>query len=169
LSKALSYVGTIVGTLANIEKEFQENYDGVNQRDRETQDLLHEIELTKFDVVKGYKLLKKVQVCRQERRKMKDENFQMAILKELIDKNPNIKTLFSQAHSKIQKSLNELEVRVYNPRIREDLTFADAIPLDTKEKLAQIVKDKKEKKEEMSKAKQLNESTANWKTQIKGR
>lgn len=61
----------------NVLNEFEDSKDQLVQElstcDLKEQDILHYIELEKFNCVDGYKLAKKLKEIRQERRKIKDK------------------------------------------------------------------------------------------------
>lgn len=81
-----------------------------------TQDILHEIELSTFNVVKGYHLAKKLKEVRLQRRIIKNE---CELLQPLIDFLNGTKA----NADKLQKSLLKREFsqskRKYSPRIME--------------------------------------------------
>lgn len=73
MSIAKEYASTIIKILQDIKKTYEYNTKIIEEKEKETQDLLHEIELGTFDSRRGGKLAKELKKIRQERRKALDE------------------------------------------------------------------------------------------------
>jgi len=97
----------------------------LKQCDMETQDLLHEIELTKFEVQRGYKLCKKLQEVRQRRRKLKEKLEIFGALKDFLDSNKQLKISLFKTLTSMEKSEEHQLQRQYYPRVRDDLTLSE--------------------------------------------
>jgi hypothetical protein len=124
---AKEYVITITKILQDIGKTYEYNYDLVNQKDKETQDLLHELELGKLDYKRGNKLAKQLKRVRQERRQAMDENSTLKILYDYFKDKPLLKDT-QKLHQAIVKEEDKLKSRTYQPRVREDMTITDKKP-----------------------------------------
>ena len=123
MSKAEQYVNTLIDILSDIKQTYEFNYENVNDLDKETQDLEHEIELSNFDSKKGYKLVKEFKRVRQERRKLCDENLTLKFLYDYFAKYPNMVTDLQKSRGEIKRKTEELSNRFYTPKIRTDLTI----------------------------------------------
>ncbi len=125
MCKSLEFATTLIDTITNIKETYEFNFKNVNDLDRETQDLEHEIELSEFDVYKGYELAKEFQRVRQERRRLNDENSTLKFLQDYFE-SPNFKKMVSELQKirgNIKKEQEKLDNRLYTPRIRNDLTI----------------------------------------------
>lgn len=120
---AKEHVSVIIKTLADIKKTYEYNSSFIEEKEKETQDLLHEIELGKFDYKRGNKLARALKSVRQERRKAMDENAGLKLLYDYFEEKPIIKDL-QRLQQDIAKEINKLSNRTYSPRVRDDLTIA---------------------------------------------
>ena len=112
-------------TLSTVEGEWGTWVDELNIIEQETQDLLHEIELTRFDVQRGYRLCRALQETRQRRRKLKDKMEILRTLKEFTDNNKQLKINLYKALNVMQRTEDHQGQRMYTPRIRTDITLAE--------------------------------------------
>src|SRR5690242_8603446 len=60
--------------ISNVKGQCDFNAEQVRRCENETQDLLHEIELTSFSAAKGYNMVRELKKVRQDRRYYKDQN-----------------------------------------------------------------------------------------------
>ena len=98
------------------------------------EDLLHIIENKKFNVVQGYKLSKKLQETRNERRDYKIELETMINLKKtFVDKNINyLKNTYDSIKRQDEELLSLRDNRVYKPRVLESMELKIVVPLKRK-------------------------------------
>jgi len=98
------------------------------------EDLLHIIENKKFNVVQGYKLSKKLQETRNERRDYKIELETMINLKKtFVDKNINyLKNTYDSIKRQDEELLSLRDNRVYKPRVLESMELRVIVPLNRK-------------------------------------
>lgn len=94
----------------------------VSNADKETLDLLHEIELEKFNVVEGYHLAKRLQDIRKVRRQYKDNLRLIAMIDEL--------GLTSITNGRLHESLLSFQTREYHPRVKQSM-FDEREPTQT--------------------------------------
>lgn len=120
---AKDHVSAIIKILADIRKTYEFNSGFIEEKEKETQDLLHEIELGKFDYKRGNKLARALKSVRQERRKALDENAGLKLLYDYFEGKPIVKDL-QRLQQDIAKEINRLSNRVYSPKVRDDLTIA---------------------------------------------
>ncbi|MCM1564909.1 MAG: hypothetical protein NC238_02935 [Dehalobacter sp.] len=104
-----------------IEKEWPDWWDDVKKSEGEIQDLLHEIEFTKFDACHGYQLSKQIKAVRQHRRKMKEQIEALRPLKEYVDNNKQLKITLYKVLSAMEKTVQNQGSRIYTPRVRTDM------------------------------------------------
>lgn len=126
-SKAITYAETLVKLIKDIKTTYEYNESLIEQYEKETQDLLHEIELGNFAYKRGNYLAKEIRNVRQKRRKALDENASMKYLYEYFD-GKTIANDLQRALGNIRKEESRLENRVYYPRVRSDLTIATKDP-----------------------------------------
>jgi len=101
--------------------DYNYNYENVNKKDKETQDLLHQLELGKYkDRDKSATKLAKV---RKERRIFKDIVENTEPINKYIEENKKIINGLTQLLGQVRKAEKSHEGRIYIPKIREDLTI----------------------------------------------
>jgi hypothetical protein len=124
---AISATKGFLEILNIVEQDWGSWIIGIQLCDKGTLDLLHEIELIKFDIQHGYKLCKQLQEVRLRRRKLKDTVELLRSIKDFLDCNKQLKinlykTLVSMEH--VEENHGQ---RVYTPRVRTDITLAEKL------------------------------------------
>jgi hypothetical protein len=142
-------VTTILGNFEQVVSKYESNFVEIGRLDNETQDLLHEIELSPAkDMYKGYKLYRELKIARERRRQLKDENLQ---LEEMYGycKNPNnVCDTLNKMRDKAKAKMEHQAARRYVAKVRTDLSISQVIkPVATGEiagtKLHKMIKDYK--------------------------
>lgn len=113
--------GDLIWLLRNAQKQFDGNCESIGTTDRETQDILHKIELDNFNASSGFMLAKKLQNIRCERRNLKDENFILNHLLVFISKNKNLMQDLQKTISSIIEAEKFQKERQYYPRSNLEL------------------------------------------------
>ena len=124
-------IKTILESFENLKYEM----DSVNQKIRdihsEQDDLLHELELTKFNACEGYQLSKELQILRHKRRHYKDQEEQMDMIRGIINKYKwiinDLKPLVKLLEEKEDHQIH----RQYTPKIRTNLKLVKLKELQT--------------------------------------
>lgn len=111
--------------LNTVESDWGSWVEDLNMVEQEIQDLLHEIELTRFDIQRGYKLSKALQEARQRRRTLKEKMEILRTLKEFTDSNKQLKISLYKALNAMQRTEDHQGQRMYTPRVRTDITLAE--------------------------------------------
>lgn len=107
--------------IQNLPKEIEYLEKELIKCDNERQDLLHYVELGKFNAYEGYKIAKDLQLVSRKRRKIKDElDVMQTAWSKLNGKLGNLNIL-NEAIGDVRKTLKQKENRYYKPRIRIDL------------------------------------------------
>ncbi|MFU0790679.1 MAG: hypothetical protein ACFWT6_12070 [Virgibacillus proomii] len=112
---------TIRDSVRDIPKQYKYNCERIKQLENEQTDLLHLLELTKFNARDGYKISKRIQELRQERRKLKDENSQLKHLEPILSKWMNNLPKLDDSIGSIRKEKAYTANRKYHCRVRKDL------------------------------------------------
>lgn len=113
--------------LNTIEKDWGTWADDLKTCEQETQDLLHEIELTKFDACRGYYLCKQLQEVRQRRRQIKETIEVNSHLRDFIDCNKQLKISLYKVLTSMERTSENQSQRMYTPRVRMDLSLAEGL------------------------------------------
>lgn len=100
---------------------YDSNYKRIGELDLLQEDLLHEIEWSNCDIVKGYKLYKELQDVRRERRDRKDENDSLKPLYDLIEPKKKMLEQLNQCIGECRKNDESIGRRVYKPRIKVEI------------------------------------------------
>ena len=98
-------------TIREAEKRLQDLYNELTTVDNQFLDIIHEIELNKSkDLYGGWRIYNKIKNNRRKRRDIKDE---ILILKDIVEKVPNLDML---SRDNIEKRINGLATRKYKVR-----------------------------------------------------
>lgn len=111
-------------TLNVVEKDWGNWVDDLKLCDAETQDLLHEIELTNFDKRRGHQLCKQLQEVRKRRRNLKEKMELLRSIKEFVDSNRQLKISLFKTLTSMERTEESQGERSYYPRVRNDLELA---------------------------------------------
>lgn len=100
-------------------KDYAWNRDKVGEMDRLTQDYLHILELNELKYDERAKVATRLARCRQERREHKDT---VRVLEPLVqylesEKGRQLSNLLKEVLGKTRKTEEQLENRVYRPRV----------------------------------------------------
>lgn len=107
--------------LNSMEKDWDDLQDKIVKAEKEIQDLLHEIELSKFDVQRGYRLAKELQEVRQRRRAAKEQRELLQPLRDWLLGNQKQKIDLFKVLTKMKNVEQIQAARVYTPRVRQAL------------------------------------------------
>lgn len=121
---AKEHVEALINIVQDIKKTYEYNTSFIVEKEAETQDLLHELELGNFDYKKGNKLARELRKIRKARRQASDQNRALKFLYDYFHGKSIIRDL-RRIQQDIIKEEQKMEARVYVPRVREDLTFTD--------------------------------------------
>lgn len=89
--------------------------------DKESQDILHMIELSNFHASKGYNLAKDLQVVRKKRRRVKDELDALSAIKKTLNVHRPIPHQAQVLASIVGEKDKKMKNRSYTPRVRLDM------------------------------------------------
>ncbi|WP_077317599.1 hypothetical protein [Virgibacillus proomii] len=112
---------TIRDSIRDIPKTYKANVSRIKELEDEQLDLLHQIELTKFNARDGYKIAKRIQEIRQERRRLKNENSQLKHLESIVSKWQDKLPKLDESIGNIRKEKGNITTRKYHCRVRKDL------------------------------------------------
>ncbi len=108
-------------SVRDLPTRYSENKKRIRRLDEETSDLMHLVELTRFNAFEGFKIAQQLQVVRQERRKLKDENEVLKHLAPYLQSQKNKLGQLDKAIGEIRNTKSRLPVRKYNCKVRKDL------------------------------------------------
>jgi hypothetical protein len=134
MSKALNALNKLISILDYIIKEYEWSNENVNECDKETQDILHEIELAKGmkhrDKDKWYEQLRNL---RKRRRTFKNNAEEFKELYEYIKSlsKGDIRQGLTMFRSRIEHLAKIRGKEEYNPKVRNDLTCTNKKPYNT--------------------------------------
>lgn len=92
--------------------------------ERETQDLLHMIELTNFHASAGYKLANEIKITRRKRRGLKDELNSLLAVQLATRKHRPVLGQTQAITTAINQEISKQSNRKYTPRVRSDFSEA---------------------------------------------
>lgn len=101
--------------------DYKYNYKLVNKKDKETQDLLHQLELGSSK--ERSKTATKISKVRKERRIAKDIAENTEPLAKYYEENKKVFDMLKQILGQIRKAEKSHQGRVYKAKIRTDLTI----------------------------------------------
>lgn len=113
-------INGILSDFKYVVETYEGNIDTIRKLEAETQDLLHEIELTKRkNASEGYYMYDELRRVREKRRELKDENESLEEMYQLYKCNEP----FTNKLKKIQKNVDRIKERqtkrCYTPRVRK--------------------------------------------------
>lgn len=123
MSKAENYVNTLIDILSDIKQSYEFNEKNIIDANNEEKDILHQIELGKFNVVQGYYWAKEMKRVRNERRVAKDENTTLKFLYDYFIQFDEMVKQLQVFRGAIKREQEKLNTRLYKPRFRKDLTI----------------------------------------------
>jgi hypothetical protein len=94
--------------------------------EREYADLAHALELTNFDIQRGYRLAKELQQNRVNRRNAKNTKEEIQPLLELMNRYHGLFKELKNVHAQIERIRHIQMNRCYTPRERKDIDFDKA-------------------------------------------
>ena len=124
MSNAVEVLENFLGLLNTLDKNWDSAYSEVGKADKETQDLLHELELTKFNAYEGFQLAQKLKEVRQTRRENKDWQEVNRPLRDYLEQNKTLKVTLYKVLHQMKQAQAGLEERSYKPRILTDMKLA---------------------------------------------
>lgn len=95
---------------------YKELYDTVGRCDRETSDIVHDIEFSSFNAKEGNVKAKTLRKVRRERRIAKDEMEYVAKFKRLADTYKNLSKELEILYSALEEIKQEQSNRTYTPK-----------------------------------------------------
>jgi hypothetical protein len=101
--------------------DYKYHYENVNIKNKETQDLLHQIELGKYK--DRDKIATKLAKVRRERRVFKDIVENTEAINKYIEENKKAINGLTQLLGQVRNAEKSHEGRTYIPKIRKDLTI----------------------------------------------
>ena len=119
---AAKILETFLDMVQDAEKQYEIAHAEVNQKDSETQDYMHALELQNLSYNQCCKVATKLKKCRQQRRKNKDIVEQLQPLISYINKNKNILNGLKGLLGELRKQDKYLNSRQYFPRVIKDVT-----------------------------------------------
>lgn len=106
----------LLGGLDTVSDTYTANCTKIKELEAYTEDLMHEAEFANFDLMRGYTFSTKLQVIRQERRRLKDQNELLWSAHNFLLQNPAFKSGLTKALTAGKRREKELSDRVYVPR-----------------------------------------------------
>jgi hypothetical protein len=120
-------VSLFLKAVTDLDQYWSDIYNEIGKADSETQDLLHEAELSKMNASEGFTLAAKLQEVRQRRRRNKNEQEALKPLKEWSDKHKQTAIDLYKVLTAMQRVLETQQARQYHPRIRTDLKICKGV------------------------------------------
>ena len=114
--KPSEHIKSFLDYLRKCNEEYSLNNSVLQEMDRQTQDILHKIELEKISYHEHARLNKELAEVRKSRRKAKDRVIVLNPVAEYIDKNRSVFNSLSQLLGDVRKEEKRLENRMYFPK-----------------------------------------------------
>lgn len=110
--------------ISNATERYKELYDIVGRCDRETSDIVHDIEFSTFGSKEGNEKAKMLKRVRKERRAAKDEMEFIIKLKKLAEIYKNLGKEVANISKGLEEIRDNQKSRVYTPR-EKTITFSE--------------------------------------------
>ena len=118
--EGLEEMETFNRVMMNAQKKYKAIEELIDIKNKETQDLLHQVEINKMTEKEKREWYKAMKKCRQERRNLKNDLEVMTIFKELLEV-PNLQHKIQTAICNLKRIKNNREKPIYYPRAIKDL------------------------------------------------
>lgn len=120
--KSSEIISSFLKLIDSVSKEYQIAFDMVGEKDKETIDFMHEVELKKLKQNEKAKMMTRLVEIRKERRYWKNKVDEYQSLNELLNDKEFKKTIeqLKQVLGKVRKAENYLEDREYKPRVKKE-------------------------------------------------
>lgn len=131
--KQSEIISAFLKLLDDVPKEYKVACDFVNEKDKEAQDIMHEVELNQLKTNEKAKLMTELQNNRRERRYWKDKVDEYQPLNDYLNQSKEFKNIINQLKQilgKVRKAEKYLEERTYKPRIRKKESENEPIQSD---------------------------------------
>ncbi|WP_341323481.1 hypothetical protein NSQ62_08380 [Solibacillus sp. FSL H8-0523] len=94
----------------------------ISNADLEIQDLLHLVELGRFNAAEGYSIANQIKEARIKRRNAKDEMETLFNIKSVINQQSKLEPHVLGINKTIERTIKQKSERKYTARVRTDLT-----------------------------------------------
>lgn len=121
VAELIQYVDSIRGALTEVPARFDANVRKMEELEKESNDLLHAIELLDIDEAQAAEYATDMRRNRLERRRCKDENMVLKPLYDFIKQHPKLVNEVRVCQQDTKKACGILKGRSYHPRVRVDL------------------------------------------------
>lgn len=126
MNKAEEACTELLRIFGNIPEIFDQNWEKIDLCNKETEDILHEIELSENQTTtNGYKLYKALREVRRERRRCKNENEALQPIVDILKQQENLRLRLYKVHSIVKEITRQQEERQYTPRVLKDAVSED--------------------------------------------
>lgn len=106
--------------ITNILTTYEYNYDRIGTLNELTQDLLHEIEWSNYDIRRRSKVYEELRDARRERRRLMDENSSIEPLYYALKDKKSFANKLSQVMGKCRNEEEKMDNRHYRPKVNKD-------------------------------------------------
>lgn len=115
-SDAIETVRRFLTLVSDAQDTHKELYNAIGRCDRETSDVIHDIELSSFSAREGNIKARTLQKIRRERRQMKDEMDYINLFRNFVENNPNIVHNLEILYQGLLNTKAGHEKRIYTPK-----------------------------------------------------
>lgn len=113
---SIEIVRRFLALVSDAKDRYKDLYNAVGICDRETSDIVHDIELSSFTAKEGSIKARTLQKVRRERRQMKDEMDYVVLFRNLADNNPDIISSLATLYQDLLNTKISHEKRTYTPK-----------------------------------------------------
>lgn len=113
----VSFIRSFNKTCQEVISRYSGNSECIHKRDLDTQDILHEIELSGYkNAREGYKLYKKLKLVREDRRRAKAENEVLEPIVTWLQSNKQVRDQLAKVQGQCATKQQVIANRKYTPR-----------------------------------------------------
>lgn len=109
-------IETFLDAMREYNKEYSINKGIIEEKDKETQDILHKTELEKLKYHEHARINIELTKTRQERRKAKDAVMVLELIVSFTEQNKKFMDSLSELLGRVRKEEKRLDNRFYNPK-----------------------------------------------------
>jgi len=120
-------ISNFLKAISELDTHWEQICSDISKTDMETEDILHELELSRLNASEGYYWASQLQDVRKRRRDSKDQQSTLLPFKQWADRQKSLTIDLYKTLNSMKNVVKMKDVRVYHPRVRTDLKLCKVL------------------------------------------
>ena len=120
-------ISNFLKAMSELDNQWEQICSDISKADLETEDILHEIELSRLNASEGYHWASQLQKVRKRRRDSKDQQSTLQPFKQWADRQKSLTIDLYKTLNSMKNVVKMKDIRVYHPRVRTDLKLCKVL------------------------------------------